>query len=110
MDTDQIDENDPRALAALAELQEIIQAVYPTACFKAARGDDPVGLYLHAIVDVEEIDVATAVFLDRLLDMQIEEGLPIYVIPLEPVARVLATLHPLDPVASRAEWPLAVTA
>lgn len=40
--------------------------------------------------DLDEVDDA---YTDRLLDMQIEEGLPIYVVPIWPPARVAAYLR-----------------
>lgn len=84
---------DERIRRALDELQALIRERYPTATFSVYRGEDPEGIYLRAVVDVEDADEVVDVFRDRLLDMQIEEGLPIYVIPLEPVERVLEQMR-----------------
>ncbi len=77
-----------RIQAALAEMQGMIKAVYPTTIFQIYRGEDPNGVYLRAIVDVEDTDDVIDVFIDRLVDIQIEERLPVYVIPVHTPERV----------------------
>ncbi len=50
-------------------------------------------MYLEAMVDVEDLNDMLDVFIDRLVDMQIEERLPVYVVPVrtpERVARLVA--------------------
>jgi hypothetical protein len=37
-----------------------------------------------ATVDVEDTDAVVDVYIDRLVTLQIEEGLPVYVVPLRP--------------------------
>jgi hypothetical protein len=76
-----------RIQAALGELQAQIQAAYPDASFQVLRGEDPPGFYLNAAVNVEDTDEVVDVFIDRLLELQIEEELPVYVIPLGPVVQ-----------------------
>ncbi|MCC7024960.1 MAG: hypothetical protein IT338_19170 [Thermomicrobiales bacterium] len=83
----------PRAQAALDELQAMIARRYPEATFDVHTGYDPAGIYLLATIDIEDIDEVVDVFMDRMLEMQIEEGLPVYVVPLRPVARALAELR-----------------
>ena len=78
---------------AIDELQGLIRARYPDAVFQVAHGEDPEGTYLKATVDVEDIDQVVDVFIDRLLEMQIDEGLPVYVIPLEPLERVIERMR-----------------
>lgn len=73
---------------AIAEMQGLIHDRYPAAVFRVARGEDPEGTYLKATVDVEDTDEVVDVFLARLLEMQVEEGLPIYVIPVRPPERI----------------------
>jgi hypothetical protein len=75
-------DQDPRIEAALQELRALIHARYPTAAFLTFPGDDPAGMYLQAVVDVEDTDEVVDVIIDRLLAMQVDEGLPIYVIPV----------------------------
>lgn len=76
-----VDIADKRIQSALAELQEMIQLHYPQATFVAAEGDDPDGVYLTATVDLDDPDEVMDVIVDRLLEIEIDEGLPIYVIP-----------------------------
>jgi hypothetical protein len=45
-------------------------------------------MYVLATVDVEDTDVVVEVYIDRLLDLQIDEGLAVYVVPVRPLARV----------------------
>jgi hypothetical protein len=75
---------DPRVLQlarALSELQAMIQVKYPTARFEVSQGHDPLGLHLRAIVDIDDIDKVTDLVLDREVELQIEDGLPVYVFP-----------------------------
>ena len=85
-------ESEPRLQAALEELRGIIGRHVPTATFTVTRGEDPTGIYLTPVVDVEDWDEVTDVFLDRLIELQVEEGLPVYVIPDQPPERALARL------------------
>lgn len=87
------DENDPRIRAALIELRELIAARYPEATFDVVRGEDPAGIYLLPIVDVEDLDEVAAVFMPRLVDLQVDGGLPVYVLPDWPAERVRAHLR-----------------
>lgn len=80
---------DPRIDEAVTELKEMIRERYPKASFATTHGDDPEGVYLTAIVDVEDTEEVFDVVVDRLLAMEIEEGLPIYVVAVRPPERVL---------------------
>ncbi len=85
-----IDESDPRIQAALRELRDLIQSAYPSASFTVSRGTDPDGIYLRATVDVDDVDEVIDVVIDRLVDLQVEDELPNYVIPVEPRERMSA--------------------
>ncbi|MBI4334071.1 MAG: hypothetical protein HY673_22640 [Chloroflexi bacterium] len=78
---------------ALVELKGMIVARYPDASLEVSHGEDPEGVYLKATVDVEDVDEVLDVVLDKLSAVQVEQGLPIYVIPLQPVERVLRDLR-----------------
>ncbi len=78
--------------AALAELQGMIAARYPETQFAVFRGEDPEGWYLRAVVDVDDPDEVTELVLDRLVDLQLDEGLPLHVIPIRTPER-LASLR-----------------
>src|SRR5438067_7522288 len=80
----------PQLQAAVTELQDLILGHYPAATFRVARGEDPEGIYVKATVDVEDTDEVVNVFIDRMLDLQIDEGLPVYVVPVRPLSRIVA--------------------
>jgi hypothetical protein len=82
-------ENDPRTQAALDELRGLIRAAYPTATFDIKWGREPIGIYLTATLDIEELDDADGLVTSRLMEMQVEEGLPVYVDLEQPRERVL---------------------
>jgi hypothetical protein len=82
MSVERVDLKTPRMQAAIAELQARIQQAYLTAIFAVIPGDDPDGVYVLATVDVEDTDAVVDVYIDRLLSLQIDDGLPIYVVPL----------------------------
>lgn len=84
--------SDPQMDAAIAELEALIRQHFPTATFAVSRGDDPAGVYLTATVDIDDSDAVVDVVIDRLLDLQIEQGLPLFVIPVEPAERVAQQL------------------
>jgi hypothetical protein len=88
MRAERIELGTPRMQAAIGELQRLIQQHYPEATFQVEPGDDPTGMYVLATVDVEDTDAVVEVYIDRLLDLQIDEGLAVYVVPVRPLARV----------------------
>ncbi len=80
-----------RSKAALAELQGLITRQYPAATFSVRRGiDDSDGIELWTTVDVEDTDQVLDHVIDRVMEMQIEDRLPVHVIPVRPRERVLA--------------------
>lgn len=83
--------------AAIAEMKAMILARYPNATFELALGEDPEGTYLTATVDVEDTDDVFDVVVERLLEMQIDEHLPLYVLTVRPIERVIAELHNQPP-------------
>ena len=82
---------DPRITRALDELTDLIRTQYPDAQFAVERGaDDPEAIHLTTTVDIEELEDVVDLVIDRLLELQVEERLPIHVIPLRPLERVIA--------------------
>ena len=75
---------DERLVRAVDELKGLILAREPTATFSVGRGQDPDGLYVYAVVDREDLDDVWEACRDRLLELQADEGLPVYVIPTQP--------------------------
>src|SRR3954468_20325050 len=90
MSVERVPVDEPRLAGTAAELREMIAAQYPGATFEVASGDDPPGLYLIPIVDVDDTEEVASMVTDRLLALQIDGGLPIYVFPVRPLARVVA--------------------
>lgn len=93
MTVEQPSETDPRVQCALSELQQLIRNRYPSASFAVYRGEDPAGIYLGATVDVEDTDEVVDAFIDRLVDLQVEQHLPVYVVTSRPVERVLEDMR-----------------
>jgi hypothetical protein len=82
---------DDQMQRAITELSGLIQQHYPGASFRVSRGqDDPEAVHLRATVDVDDPDEVVDLIIDRMMALQIEDGLPIFVIPVRPRARVEA--------------------
>jgi hypothetical protein len=84
---------DPRIEAAIVELKGLIRAEYSDAGFEVVQGEDPEGIYLIATVDVVDQDAVVDCYVERLLELQVTEELPLYVVPVRPLERVLAAQH-----------------
>ena len=83
----------PRMQEAIEELKRLITERFPDASFVVEEGFDPEGIYLIPTVDITDTDDVIAVVGDRLVDLQVDEGLPLYVTPLRPLDRVIAELR-----------------
>lgn len=91
MSREQSNPAEPAQQQALVKLQQLIQAHYPDAVFEVGPGgDDPEGTYITAIVDLEDPDEVMDLVIERLLSFQIEESLPIQVVPIRTPERVAA--------------------
>jgi len=98
---------DPRRQQVVAELEHTILARYPAATFTLRAGiDEPDATYLTTIVDIEDPDEVLTLVLDRLLELQIEEQLPVYVLPVHPPARVAATMQQVQRERQESVFPL----
>ena len=84
---------DSRIAAALGELQTMISSKYPSATFAVTIGEDPEGVYLTPTVDVPDTTEVFDIVIDRLLHYQIDEELPVYVVPVRPLERVLEDMR-----------------
>jgi len=93
MNTQRSLEMDPQVRAAIIELQGLVRGKYPLATFQVSHGEDPEGIYLKATVDVEDTDEVVDVVIERMLEMQIDDGLSVYFIPLHPLERVAHELQ-----------------
>ena len=83
----------PRMKEAILELKGLIIARFPQAAFVVEEGFDPEGGYLITSVDIADTDEVIAFIGDRLVALQVDEGLPVYVTPLRPIERVVAELR-----------------
>lgn len=83
------DIDDPGIAAAVEELTRLITSRYPNALIDVSEGDDPDGVYLTATVDIDDPDEVTDLVIDRTMALQIEEHLPVYVVPIRPISRVM---------------------
>ena len=94
MSTDRDRELTPAIQGAVDELQGLIRGRYPLADFAISSGeDDPEAVHLNTTVDVEDPDEVMDLVIDKVLELQIEQGLPVHVIPLRPLHRVLDEMH-----------------
>lgn len=79
----------PAIQRALSELKSIIHQHYPAARFEVEHGHDhPESIHLITVVDLEDTDPVFELVLERMMEYQIEEELPIYVIPVRTPERV----------------------
>jgi hypothetical protein len=91
MSHEQLQAADPRISRALNELADLVRRGYPHATFQVAPAeDDPSIVHLVTRVDVEDPEEVADLVMDRMLEMQIDEGLPIYLIPLRTPERIAA--------------------
>jgi hypothetical protein len=81
--------DDPRIAAAVEELIQLTIGRYPDAQIDVSEGDDLDGVYLTATVDIDDPDEVTDLVIERTLRLQVEEQLPVYVVPIRPMSRVM---------------------
>ena len=91
---------------AVHELKRLITERFPQAAFVVEEGFDPKGTYLVTTVDIADTDEVIDVVGDRLVELQVEEGLPVYVTPLRPITRVVAQLREREAATPPAPLPL----
>lgn len=96
----------PAMEKAISELKGTIAAHFPQASFVVEEGFDPKGIYLVTTVDIADTDEVMDVVGDRLVALQVEEDLPLYVTALRPIQRVLAELREQGHTSSLAPLPL----
>ncbi len=91
MTAEHILHDDPRLDRALDELRDMIRRHFPDATFWVEPSvDDPTIVHLVAEADVEDTEEVLNVVLDRMIEMQAEEGLPLFVLPRRTPARIAA--------------------
>jgi hypothetical protein len=85
---------DARTQAAIDELTAMVREHYPTAAFAVGPSEeDQAVTHITATVDVDDPDEVVDLVIDRMLELQIEEGLPVHLIPVRTPERVQALLQ-----------------
>jgi len=83
-----------RMQEAISELQTTIGQRYPSASFTLSHPEDePTSVELTAIVDVEDPDEVLDTVIERVIEFQVDEQLPIHVVPIRTPERVAADLQ-----------------
>lgn len=81
---------DQRVERALDELRALVLQRYPETTFRVSPAqDDPEIVHLTAMVDVEDTEEVVDLVIDRMMQIQIDQGLPIFVIPVRTPERVM---------------------
>lgn len=107
MRSEHLNHADPKMAAALTDLQDRIRIHFPSVTFAVTQEDDPTGVYLTATVDLDDPDAVIDVIGERLLELEVDEGLPIYVVAVRTPARVAKLLaqraqnHRHEPISPR---------
>jgi hypothetical protein len=91
---------------AVNELKSLITERFPQAAFVVEEGFDPEGIYLVTTVDIVDTDEVIDAVGDRLVELQVDEGLSVYVTPLRPIERVVAQLREREAATSPSPLPL----
>ena len=76
---------DPRAQAAIAEIQALVLRRFPDASFAVwvGMGEDTAGVYLEAAIHGDDLTEVADLYSDRLVDvLQVDDEVPIRVIPV----------------------------
>ena len=75
--------------AGVEDLKTLIPSRYPDVTFDVSEGDDPEGVYLTVTVAIDDPDEVTDLVIDRTMAFQVEEQLPVYVVPIRPISHVM---------------------
>ncbi len=70
----------PRMEELIAEMKQRISRRFPSTTFEMYQGEDPVGIYLIAIVDTDDLEEVDELFSSRIVDVQVDERIPLFVI------------------------------
>jgi hypothetical protein len=91
MSHEQLQTGNPRISQALNELADLVRRRYPKATFQVSPAeDDPSMVHLLTRVDVDDPEEVADLVMERMIQMQVDEGLPIYLIPLRTPERIAA--------------------
>ena len=94
MDDECTDDLDPHIQDALTELRGVILKRYPMAMFQVSSDpEEPESVLLVTTVDVDDLTEVLDLVIDRVVELQVEEGIPVHVIPERPIERTIAQLR-----------------
>src|SRR5688572_12303562 len=94
MSDDQALDLAPRLQEAVEELQAMVRQRYPEAQFRVSRSpEDPEIVHLTTIVDLDDPDEVSDLVIERENQLLVDEGLPVFVIPIRTPERVAALLQ-----------------
>ncbi len=78
----------PRMQTAIEELKGLVRERYPDATFQVTRSpEDQKTILLKPVVEIDDRDEVMDVVIDRLVELQSEQQLPLFVVPTRPQAR-----------------------
>lgn len=80
-------ELDERMQTAVEELKRLISSKFPVVSFSVHEGEDSERIHLDATVDMDDPDAVLDFVIERLVEMQVEQGLPVVVIPMRAAER-----------------------
>jgi hypothetical protein len=101
---------DLRIQAVIQELEDTILQRYPDATFEITSGvDDPTSIHLVVTTDVEDPDEVGDLVVDRVVELQTDDRIPLHVIPVRPMHRVLTELNARQPKTPSRPLPAALT-
>lgn len=93
MTTERQYQPDPQAQRVINELTDMVRRRYPTASFAVGSSpEDPEVTHIIATVDVDDPDEVVDLVIDRMLEAQIDEGIPVHLIPVRTSERLAALL------------------
>lgn len=95
---------EPRILAAVEELKRLVLKRYPGAEFDVFSSTNVNGVYMRIFVDIDDPGDVNEAILDRVVEMQIDEGLPIYPVAVRPIG-MFWDAHVADGAGNTAESP-----
>lgn len=91
--------------AGIVEIQRLIRAKYPGATFEIQESPEPQGVYMRAIVDVDEPFLVMDSFIDRLAEIQLDDEPPLHVVVVRTPERMKAAFQRSAMPGSRAVTP-----
>lgn len=90
------DRTDPRMRAAIDELQDLISRHFPATTYEEEVGfyddDDSQGIFITATVDTDDTDEVVDIYIDRLIELQLQHGLGLHIVPERTPERIAAYL------------------